>query len=132
MLRYRRDYDAIAFTGVSGAAYGFPAALRTHCPAIVVRKTLDDGTHSCHLVEGPRDIERYCIVDDFIASGDTVRRIIEQVSKHLCPTARLTHVFLAHCDHNATNNRSFAFDTDAAEIPVHSLRSPSFQQTTRV
>lgn len=74
-------FEAIAFTGVSGALVGAPVALRLGKYPIVVRKP-SDGSHSQYEVEGVTGEFRYAIVDDFIASGSTIRRIIDQVKMH--------------------------------------------------
>jgi adenine/guanine phosphoribosyltransferase-like PRPP-binding protein len=79
------DFDAIAFSGMSGALIGPPVALALGKSMILVRKP-DDDTHSCHRVEGDRNTRRYVILDDFVCSGDTKKRIVEGV-KGFAPDA---------------------------------------------
>ena len=77
----RMDFDAIAFTGVSGMLIGPTICLRLGKPMIVVRKGDLDDCHSSNRVEGFQAAKRYVIVDDFVGSGDTVRRIQEAVKE---------------------------------------------------
>jgi adenine/guanine phosphoribosyltransferase-like PRPP-binding protein len=74
------DFDAIAVTGFSGISMGAILADRLGKALLFVRKGRDaEEAHSCHDVEGPLDwapkLARYVVVDDFICSGDTVRRV---------------------------------------------------------
>ena len=65
----------IVCTGLSGILIGVPAADRLRREFAIVRKECDS-LHACQQVEGYRFTE-YVIVDDFIHSGDTLRRIID-------------------------------------------------------
>ena len=72
-LRKKVNFDAIAFTGTSGAGFAFPLSYLLRVPLICVRKKTSS---HCHLaIEGTLDSKRYLIVDDFIASGATIRKI---------------------------------------------------------
>jgi adenine/guanine phosphoribosyltransferase-like PRPP-binding protein len=73
------DFDTIAFRGMSGAFLGPSIATAMEKQMILVRKP-EDKTHSKMRVEGNRAANRYVIVDDFIASGDTKRAIIDAIS----------------------------------------------------
>ncbi len=64
-------FDAIACRGVSGLLIAPIVAMRLNKTLIVVRK--GEKTHSCYVVEGDHAAKRYLILDDFIASGATVR-----------------------------------------------------------
>ena len=75
------DFDAIAFTGISGAITAPIVAFILHKPLIVVRKQDDHSTHSSMSVEGDCTALTYIVVDDFFSSGQTLRRIIEEVKK---------------------------------------------------
>ncbi len=81
VLQENLGFEALAFTGQSGSAMAYAVSAITGIPLICVRKTTD-GSHATRLVEGPAgiDISKYLIMDDFTASGDTVRRIIESIS----------------------------------------------------
>lgn len=74
---HRNAFDAIAVRGVSGLTMGAILAHELHKPLIVVRKD-GETRHSDSQVEGAinwRPLARYLIVDDFIASGETLRQI---------------------------------------------------------
>lgn len=81
VLRSKIKIDAIAYTGSSGAALAFPLAIAHDVPVIYIRK---DGERShgteveCNCTQ---EIENYIIVDDFIATGSTVRRIMTKIKE---------------------------------------------------
>lgn len=73
-------FDAIAVTGFSGISVGSILADRLGKALLFVRKGRnEEDTHSHHDLEGPLDWTpkpaRYVVVDDFIAGGETVRRV---------------------------------------------------------
>ena len=78
-LKYH-DFEAIAFRGMSGALISIPLALKMGKTMIMVRKEEDD-CHSDYPVEGDTQAKRYVIVDDFVASGDTVKAIKKAIAK---------------------------------------------------
>ena len=78
-LKYH-DFEAIAFRGMSGALVSIPLALKMGKTLIMVRKP-DEDTHSSYPVEGDTQAKRYVIVDDFVASGDTVKAVKRAVLK---------------------------------------------------
>lgn len=73
-------FDAIAFTGMSGALIGPPVAMELGKSVIMCRKP-DTSTHSSYEVEGDANADTYIILDDLTSSGGTKRRIIEQIRK---------------------------------------------------
>lgn len=75
------EFDAIAFTGVSGALCAPVVAFILHKPLIVVRKEDDRSSHSCMTVEGDMGARTFIVVDDFFSSGRTLCRIIEEIRK---------------------------------------------------
>lgn len=77
-LLKRYDFDTIAFRGMSGALIAPHLALALNKHLILVRKNITD-THSEHTVEGNKGSLRYVIVDDLIATGNTVRTILDAV-----------------------------------------------------
>lgn len=83
-LQKQFKFTAIAFTGSSGAAVAFPVAYATKLNLIHVRKT-GDRSHwnreNDSNVEGVLGARNYIIIDDFISSGNTIRRIICDVNK---------------------------------------------------
>ena len=75
-LREKLKFDALAFTGSSGSCVAFTMSVALNIPVIYVRK---EGEQSHGAVvesnSGAQRIGKYLIVDDFIASGSTVRKI---------------------------------------------------------
>lgn len=63
----RHKFDAIAFTGTSGASMAYPLSLRLKLPLICVRK--NDRNHFGYPIEGCVTADNYIIVDDFISDG---------------------------------------------------------------
>ena len=88
----RTKFDTIAFRGSSGHI-AFAAALALDLPCVHVRKELGHSWIRCEGILG----ERVAIVDDFVASGDTVEVIMEHLQaaaeKERTPAPRLTHLF---------------------------------------
>jgi len=74
-------FNAIAFTGQSGAAMAYPVACKTELFLICVRKVGE----KCHgqQIESAnnRDIKNYIIIDDLMGTGATVMRIREQLKE---------------------------------------------------
>ena len=71
----------IACTGISGITLGTLVAHQTKRELIVVRK--GESTHSMFKVEGYTP-EQYVIVDDFMDSGHTIRRITQEMrTRHI-------------------------------------------------
>lgn len=85
-LQKKYHFDTIAFCGMSGAAMSFLLSHWLNIPLICVRKSTDgshfhNASHKGLVCEGNLDAKRYLIVDDFIATGDTVNRIINSIRK---------------------------------------------------
>ena len=72
-LKKKWKFEAIAFTGCSGAAVAYPLSFLTKTHLICVRK---DKAHNKSKTEGATEVKRYLIVDDFICSGKTIKNII--------------------------------------------------------
>ncbi len=85
--RYADKYDTLAFAGLSGAIIAPTLALKLGKELVAVRKA-SDKRHSYHAVEGYDDVNNYIIVDDFIDTGATVRRIQEQIYHHFSEHAK--------------------------------------------
>lgn len=75
--------EAIAVRGFSGTIVGSIVAHEMGLPMFIVRKPKEDEPHhSDAAVEGPlhwSPLARYVIVDDFVASGNTLRAIVRGV-----------------------------------------------------
>lgn len=80
--RRKNKFDAIAFTGTSGAALAYTVSYKLGLPLICVRKSAD-GHHSMYKVEGCYSAKKYIIIDDFISGGYTVKKIIRSIKKEL-------------------------------------------------
>jgi adenine/guanine phosphoribosyltransferase-like PRPP-binding protein len=73
LKRYHKKYDTIVFTGLSGALIAPDLSRKLNKQLIAIRK--EKRRHSYHDVEGYTACKRYVIVDDFIFTGSTVKRI---------------------------------------------------------
>lgn len=80
-LKKELGFNTIVITGISGAGMGFIVGYQTGIPVVFVRKP-EDNTHG-NLIEGPDDhtMKKYIILDDFVSSGDTVRRVVKTIQK---------------------------------------------------
>lgn len=76
-LLERFNADAVVVTGKSGHSVAFAALMLVDFPLCVVRKESDQ-SHG-RSVEGPDGLQvrRYIILDDFVASGTTVRKCVK-------------------------------------------------------
>jgi adenine/guanine phosphoribosyltransferase-like PRPP-binding protein len=110
-----RPFDAIAVSGMSGALIGSTIADRLGKGIIVVRKEDDTSTHSWYKVEGAI-CERYIIIDDLIASGKTVRRIIDQIKKEQYQDAKCVGIYLYY-DRENGNTKYMTKAEEALVIP---------------
>ena len=83
------EFDAIAFTGVSGALVAPAVAAALGKSLIVVRKKAEaTSTHSTFSVEGPRNPVRFIVIDDFISTGKTMDTVITKVHDDLNPLSQ--------------------------------------------
>lgn len=96
------EFDAIAFTGLSGAVLSSVIAMRMNKLLYCVRKE-NESRHSGQVVEGPSTGLRYVIIDDLVCSGATLRRITTQVSEHTGDTAKLVAIYLYRHEELATS-----------------------------
>lgn len=101
MREHLADFDAIAFRGSSGAALAFIAAHQLDKPLIHIRKKGED-SHYGPVLEGYLGAKKIAIVDDFVASGSTIREIVDAVvdtydsAGYVTPV--FTHLFLYACN----------------------------------
>jgi adenine/guanine phosphoribosyltransferase-like PRPP-binding protein len=99
-------FDAIAVRGLSGVSFGSIIADRLDCDLVVVRKEEDMQLHTSHAnrqVEGPTGEFSYVIIDDFVASGGTLRQIRDRMW-YSRPNAKCVGVYLYEVDGNATQD----------------------------
>lgn len=73
-------FDFIAFRGTSGALLSGPLSLNLNKRLVNVRKR--DGSHGFP-IEGDI-VGKFIIIDDFIASGDTMREIFKKLDRANC------------------------------------------------
>lgn len=72
-------FDAIAFTGTSGAALAYPISYLMDKGLLCIRKQESQHFYNGK-VEGFWGSQSYIIVDDFVSSGNTIRAIIDGVT----------------------------------------------------
>lgn len=100
-----KEFDAIAFSGMSGAVMAPILAYLLDKQLIIVRKDRgsehpDQASHSSAAVEYAGSLRtRVVIVDDFIASGKTVKRIIEKIRDRQLRT----EIVAVYCYHSGTS-----------------------------
>lgn len=85
-------FQSIAFRGTSGAMFGpaIAAALGKGCT--LVRK--DDGHHEENgPITGSIDMDAYMIIDDLIATGETVR-VIQRLLRQYSPCSKCAGIYL--------------------------------------
>lgn len=95
-FKLKNPFDAIAFTGTSGAALAYPISAMLKIPLICVRK---GANHYGEPIEGCVTATKYIIIDDFISMGRTMKKIISTIKKEM-PTAKPVAIFL----YTATSN----------------------------
>ena len=79
-LRKKLMFDAIAFSGSSGAAIAFHLSIEHNIPIIYIRKQ-DEKSHGLRVEANTQrlPIKKYLIVDDFICSGSTIKHIYSTI-----------------------------------------------------
>lgn len=87
------EFTTIAFRGLSGALIAPAIALAMDKTLLAVRKQKTD--HGSYPVEGDRNANGYVIVDDFIATGNTVDTIMEKIAEHI-PHAKCVAILQAY------------------------------------
>jgi adenine/guanine phosphoribosyltransferase-like PRPP-binding protein len=93
-FRRKHPFEAIAFTGTSGAALAYPLSYLLGVPLICVRKSTRDN-HFGYKLEGCMTADNYIIVDDFIESGKTIERVKKSVEKEVIDT-KCVGIYLYH------------------------------------
>jgi hypothetical protein len=73
------EFDAIAFSGLSGALFAPMVAMQMDKTLLAVRRAKEEA-HSSNIVEGDYNARRYVILDDMIAMGGTVRHILGEIA----------------------------------------------------
>lgn len=117
--RWAQEAEAIVFSGYSGAMVGGAVCAATGQYPVIVRKANDEGGDHGRdhgdKIEGAGGTYSYIILDDFIASGRTMRRIYEEMKTYR-PDARCVGVVLWSSN---SWNSTFTFK-DGHRVPVMS------------
>lgn len=129
-LRRGTPFDAIAFTGNSGAAMAYPLSYHLQIPLICIRKTTDNS----HYVQGGNgelegyiSAEKYLIVDDFTSSGTTLKRILKTMGRDM-PRAKCVGIAL-YTREVSDSRPPFKYMADdmitiLQEIPIFGTKDP--------
>lgn len=83
------EFDAIAFTGGSGAAFAPILAYELDKKLVIVRKDGQSSHHGTN-VSASRGVNTCIIVDDFVSSGNTIRFVQSKVE----PTIKVVGIYL--------------------------------------
>ena len=117
-IKRKHPFDAIAFTGSSGAALAYPLSYLMKIPLIHVRKA-DDSHYSGGLIEGTISSKRYVIIDDFIESGKTVKRIIKNINKELKKSGAKPAAICLYSEWSSKNQ----FNYYGNKIPIFTVKN---------
>lgn len=119
-------FTTIAFRGISGALIAPMIAAELGKSLMAVRKDHPTG-HGSNAVEGDQNAKQYIIVDDFIATGKTIREIIQAVSSSygraeaMCVGVLQAYYFLRP-EYKMYNTYSETFTTTLAAAIEDSLK----------
>jgi len=89
-IRKQKHFDAIAFSGMSGAAIAFPISSMMNINLLLIRKPEENSyrvLHQGEILDGPgKDISSCVILDDLIKTGKTIKRMLSvlQEQKIFC------------------------------------------------
>lgn len=75
---HKDEFDSIAFRGLSGGIVAPIIAVRMKKKILAVRKPTENA-HSCNKFEGDASAQRYIIIDDFVSTGETIKKIVESI-----------------------------------------------------
>jgi hypoxanthine phosphoribosyltransferase len=80
ILKKKLKFNCLAATGNSGNLLAGALSYKLGLPLLIVRKN-NDHCHDDLKVNGfrPDEVVRYLIIDDLVSSGNTVRRIMDQI-----------------------------------------------------
>lgn len=86
-----KAFEAIAFSGSSGAAIAYPVCLSLGIPMIHIRKQKGH----CHsFVEGALNVKEYAIIDDLAFTGSTLKKIKKAVESSTLTDSQCSRIFL--------------------------------------
>ncbi len=116
-LKRKLKFDAIAFTGLSGAGVAFAVSARTGIPLMCVRKARASN-HGMRIEGTARKVSSYLILDDLISTGETIDRMIKTINKEAYDASerpKCVGILLWR------ESRSSQFEYKNQEIPVYSV-----------
>jgi orotate phosphoribosyltransferase len=103
-------FDAVAFTGLSGALVAPVVCLMLNKYPLVVRKD-EEISHSYLRVEGPIGAFNYIIIDDLLCYGKTVRRMLNHIETNK-PASKCVGLFL----YNQKDSYNYFFGNNITEF----------------
>jgi orotate phosphoribosyltransferase len=113
-IKRRHPFDAIAFTGSSGAALAYPLSYLLKLPLIHVRK--ETSHYSGGKIEGTISSKRYVIVDDFIETGASIKRVVKAIDSEL-DEAKPVAILL----YSSSSAHRGGFDYGKRNIPIFTV-----------
>lgn len=112
--------DTVAFQGHSGCAVGFVVAYTLNLPMICVRKP-GASSHFQEEFEGNLGVKKYFIIDDFIASGDTIKnicRVVQSRTTSIWSTGAECVAVLLYKDTDIFNDPLYTRTINGVTMPV--------------
>ena len=133
------EFDAIAFRGLSGALIAPVVAMQMGKSLIAVRK--GESCHSPNMIEGDVNALTYVIVDDFVSSGETCRKIAQHIYDvtHKAKCIGICETMYADPDHDEYTGelkevkitlKSKPAPLSVAQINALSANAPSLYRAT--
>lgn len=117
-------FDTLVFTGVSGMSLGFILSRDLGIPVLLIRKS-GERSHANGIIEGYCTGKSYLIVDDFVDTGSTIRRIVRRMNK-IDGGPKCAGIFLhAPCMGNyciVNGESAKEVDTRFPDVPIFGLR----------
>lgn len=123
--------EAVAIRGTSGYSVGFAMRMLTDFPIIVARKhgeASHSGTHLALVNDGDfLNIKTYVILDDFVASGNTVDGMMDDIAPAKCKGVLLYGTLQEQLHHWAEKPMELS-ESDSSQwdtVPVYKYYSAS-------
>jgi orotate phosphoribosyltransferase len=88
-----KDFDSIAYSGMSGALIASIVSMELDKGLFCVRKESDKNHSGRRIESGFKKSKKYIIIDDLIDSGDTIKYIVENMTKEY-PETRCVGIYL--------------------------------------
>lgn len=88
----KMKFDTIAVQGHSGMLIGPALAMALNKKLMIIRKP-NESSHSSYNIEGWGQNQKILLVDDFISSGATMRRMIKSINDN-CDSPTISGILL--------------------------------------